>query len=298
MVSVLTALVCLMYSCTSTPISYSNEVLYVDFENLQPPIEVVDDISIITWNIQFGFPDSIEVFSVGSIGGSHAHLDNLCQAIKSVNPTIVGLQEVAINLDKSIVQNQAQYLAECLNMNYAVGQYSSYLNAREPFIRGKKCLTILTKYRIEEISNTEIYSNQPDDRRTVLSTKLADGAGTTITALNIHISSKSTLVDINNQIDACKSIYTEQSEPSILLGDFNLWHTTPQMQNLKQSGLSILAEFEGQDCTFETTQHGSFIDHILIDSSAFMVQNYCLLDSQYWHLSDHKGVMGIVKLKK
>ncbi|MGK0316483.1 MAG: endonuclease/exonuclease/phosphatase family metal-dependent hydrolase [Saprospiraceae bacterium] len=300
-------LLSLMQSCTTSPISYSNEDLYTNFDNLVPSAEMKNEIAILTWNIQFGFADSLEIFDAGA-RGAHEHLDNLCEAIKSMDSAIVGLQELAINLDESIVQDQARYLADCLNMNYAVGQYSSYHNGKEPFVRGVKCLTILTKYEILTISNIEIYSNQPDDRRTVLVANLIDSNNRSLNVLNMHISSKSSSIDLENQLDACTFIYSEQKGPSVFLGDFNISYYSKCLDGLLNSGLFVLGEFEDEECNYgrgwcgSTTSKcnnylGVLIDHILVYTSAFEVNSHCLIDSVYWSLSDHKGVVGKIELR-
>lgn len=212
----------------------------------------------------------------------------LVSAIKSVNPDVVGLQEVNGPL-------QAAEFANALNMNYTyaphgTNDYGSWWG-----------VAILSKFPISNASRYSI-SKGLGNTRSILSAEMRT-FGKITTFINIHKDPHQTQGDaLRRTMQHINNVDT----PVILMGDLNMGPDDHRQQIFSQRLLDSASLVETENAQL-AKQRGTYpgkegayyenrIDYILVDKEGIEVLDAGLIDEQYWNASDHIGYYAIIKL--
>ncbi len=249
-------------------------------------------LSIATFNIKFGFCQSCDPFS-GEIGGDYEQLDRIADLINSLDLDIVSLQEVGLDYDVTIVQNQAEYIANKTNMNFAYGMDRALQNGNNLFVNGFWGNAILSKYEITDLENPTIryidYYNQNHSLKATI--KLDEE--TEIILLNSHFASGSTNQEKNNQISEIKSLINQEIKPYIFTGDLNIPYISganflSQLNQNFNNSIEEISEVERENILISGTFiNGSVLDYIFTDKNSFSIQSGFLAPIETWEISDH-----------
>jgi len=119
----------ILVGCVNSPFSAIQNIRHDD--NYGKDFEG-SEITIMTFNIRAGGGTENLDLSPKYVKATKDKLENLVAAIKSIDPDVVGLQEVR-------GYNQAKYFAEKLNMNFVYGAHGA---------SNWWGLTILSKFKI------------------------------------------------------------------------------------------------------------------------------------------------------
>lgn len=269
--------------------------------------------TFMTYNIQLGFNYYDDPWDRKQIGGTEDNLIQIVEAIKSIDPDVVALQEVAKNRSNAKIKNQIKFLAKKLNMNYAYGDHGEN-DVKGFFHKGRWGNAILSKYRIIAIQNHEIFYKNRWSRRSCLEATIQFSQGS-VTVFSTHFEFSGFESEIKNTLE----LIQKSTNPVVLMGDFNLFTTddrlTPILKRLsdtckevdnenslfvQQYGTIGLPERKVVRCPFcdKPLPFGCRIDHIFISPQIFEVVDVGLLPKKYWKVSDHVAYFAKLKFKK
>jgi len=211
-------------------------------------------------------------------------------AIRSVDPDIVGLQEV-------LGENQAANIAETLNMNYA---YVPHGLEKYGVWWG---VAVLSKFPILHASRQEISSGRGNTRENCIAQ--IDIFGHKWMVVVIH---KDKDQRDGAALYRTMELINKRGDPVVLLGDFNIrpgdkrWSIIrPRLQDTVYQAATSHARYAETRGTYpgKHGEHwGKRIDYILVDKGRFDVLDAGLVDEEYWSASDHIGYYAVVRLKK
>ena len=254
--------------------------------------EFSGELSIATFNIKFGYCQTCDPFST-EIGGSYQQLDRIADLINSLDLDIVSLQEVGLDYDLTIVQNQAEYLAQKTNMNFAYGMARAFQNGNNLFINGFWGNAILSKYEITDLENPKVRYIDYFNQNRALKATIKLNNETEIVILNSHFESGSTDQEKNNQIDRIKSFVNQESIPYIFTGDLNIpfiggTNFISRLDEEFNNSLEEVSQTESEVILSSGTFiNGSVLDYIFTDKSNFDIQSGILAPIESWDISDH-----------
>ena len=210
-------------------------------------------------------------------------------AIGSVDPDIVGLQEV-------LGEEQAATIARALNMNYAyvphgLERYGAWWG-----------VAVLSKFPILHVNRQEISSGRGNTRANCIAR--LDVFGSPWLVVVIH-------KDRDQQDGAAlyrtMEVINRQQGPVLLLGDFNIrpgdWRWSITASRLQDSLYGTTTDKARQVEKRGTwpgkpgRHRGKRIDYILVDKGRFDVLAAGLIDEKYRSASDHLGYYAVVRLR-
>lgn len=268
--------------------------------------------TFMTYNIQMGFDKYGDPWDRKQTGGTENNLMRLVEAIRSVDPDVVALQEVASDRSNTKIKNQIEVLAEKLNMNYAYGAHGK--NTPGGFwSRGIWGNAILSKYKILSIQNHEIFYENEWKRRSCLEATIELPEGLT-TVFSTHFEFE----DIEGHVRNTINLIQKSINPVVLMGDFNLLPEdklmTPILKKLSDTCKEIhnknslfvqqygtMGELRKVQCPWCGKQFAPFvcrIDNIFISPESFKVVDVGLIPKKYWNVSDHVGYFAQLRFKK
>jgi endonuclease/exonuclease/phosphatase family metal-dependent hydrolase len=201
-------------------------------------------------------------------------LPPIVAAIQSIDPDIIGLQEVRGH-------GQARRLAEKLNMNYAYEGHRT--GSSRPSWWG---VAVLSKYPILKAKGIQISSGRGNTKSALISTVDINGQPTVF--FSIHkdrdLKSGSPFKVIMHAVDKIGG-------PIVLIGDFNVHPSDPRLELLKQRFIdtAMAVDTEGAKNARST---GTFwglgrIDYVLVDPQYFAVQDAGIISFKHAGASDH-----------
>lgn len=217
------------------------------------------------------------------------NLKPIAVAIRSIDPDIVGLQEV-------LGEGQAAELGKSLNMNYA------YIPHGDDVFGAWWGVAVLSKYPILKIERHEISSGRGNTRSNLIAD--IDIYGNKVSFISIHKDRDQTEgLALYRTMKRIKSI----SNPVVLIGDLNVWPSderleifTEHMLDTAENAETKTAEFATQRGTYpgeEGDSWGKRIDYILVEKGRFEVLDAGLIEEKYWKASDHLGYYAKLKLQ-
>lgn len=254
--------------------------------------EFSGQLSIATFNIKFGFCQTCDPFS-GEIGGDFEQLDRIADLINSLDLDIVSLQEVGLDYDVSIVQNQAEYIANKTNMNFAYGMDSALQNGNNLFVNGIRGNAILSKYEIIDLENPTLRYIDYYNQNHVLKATIKLDEENEILILTSHFASRGTDQEKNNQINEIRNLVSRESRPYIFTGDLNIPYLggidfISQFNDEFNNSLELISETARDEILNSGTFiNGSVLDYIFTDKTNFSVQSGMLAPYESWDISDH-----------
>jgi len=251
------------------------------------------NLVVMTFNIRVGVGMIKPGTPPHNLKNSPKILDSIAQAIKSVDPDIVGLQEVQ-------GENQAKILAETLSMNYS---YSRHGNNKDASWWG---VAILSKYEIINSKNYTVYSGgqKPWRARTIIecTIKVNDK---NISFFNTHFQHQGDALKKEPK-NAIEKI-SESKNPVILMGDLNMQPDDSNLKPIKDALKDSCEAISNENSNFAKT-NGTFqspndpkydhwrIDYIFYDPKTIRIIDVGLVDKKYWDTSDHIGYFATIEL--
>jgi endonuclease/exonuclease/phosphatase family metal-dependent hydrolase len=244
----------MLFSCKKDEVDYEFRSSY--FRNINT-IAVYDTaLTVMTWNIQCGFPAHLDPWNKADIGGSSAHIDSLAALIRMSGADVVALQEVPLDRTNTVVQKLLDSLAHRLGMNYAFAAHG-YNDAYETGypVRGQWGVAILSRYIIEEIDSREVSYLDVWTRRSTLRAKIRLNADKALNVYSLHHKPMQDYSDLKKTAD----FVHESSIPVIVCGDFNSGPQEPAAYlglstSLPDTLLGIDLIFNSAEFTFQQAQ--------------------------------------------
>ena len=239
-------------------------------------------LTVMTYNIRIGAgTDDYPKKRVRELEYEPEKLQPIVKAIASVDPDIVGLQEVR-------GEGQARRLAKALKMNFAFEWHFT----RRPWWG----VAILSKFKIVKAWGIEISPGPRNIKSIILAT--LDVGGRLVTAVSVHKDK-----DLEDG-DSFKIIMKEVNrikEPVILMGDFNVDPDDWRLGLLKPRFIDTVKAVNTKNAAY--VQHeGTFfasqrrIDYVFINPHRFKVLDVGLIPYEHWEASDHLGYTTRVSL--
>ncbi|MFW5998860.1 MAG: endonuclease/exonuclease/phosphatase family protein [Halanaerobiaceae bacterium] len=222
-----------------------------------------DSLKIMTYNIQHG---------VGM--DNKLNLNRTAGVINSVNPGIIGLNEVDNRLYRSNFKNQMKILSMKLGMNYVSGP-----NLKS--ITGNYGNGILSKYPVKKINNHELPTRNGREPRGLLETEVLIPPSFNLKVFVTHLSLEKE--DRVKQWEWILNYINDLEEPFILMGDFNF------EQNYTNNSNYLLASAETFPSTEPVQKIDMFFSNSLVEKKSYVV------DSQ---ASDHLPLVVEVGVNK
>ena len=238
-------------------------------------------LQLMTYNIRVGAGRDGLLTPVKYLTSSESKLQKIVSAIRSLEPDIIGLQEVRGTA-------QAAFLADSLGMNYV---YLSHEDSRLEW-----GLAVLSRFRIVEYYGKFIRYDEKKPRVALVCTiELPDS---TVTIINVHFH----LGDYDEQIEKTMRLMSNVTGPVILMGDLNLIDPEDGLAPIKMK-LVDTCEVVDTECSQEAREIGTHrfgsqrLDYIFVDPNRFSVLEAGLVPEEYRSASDHIGYFACVRPK-
>jgi endonuclease/exonuclease/phosphatase family metal-dependent hydrolase len=245
--------------------------------------KIIEDscIQLMTYNIRVGAGRDGLLTPVKYLTSSESKLKKIALAISSLDPDIVGLQEVS-------GATQAEFLADSLSMNHV---YLSHEDSRLEW-----GLAVLSRFKITEYHGKIIRSDQKKPRVALVCTvELLDS---TVTIINVHFH----LGDYDEQVEKTFRLMSNVAGPVVLMGDLNLINPDDGLAPIKMK-LVDTCELVDSERSKEAKELGTHrfgskrLDYIFVDPHHFSVLEAGLLPEKHRSASDHIGYFACVTLK-
>jgi endonuclease/exonuclease/phosphatase family metal-dependent hydrolase len=237
-------------------------------------------LTVMTFNIHVGGGSAYPLMNPYEVKATKENLTKVAEAIKSVDPDIIGLQEVR-------GFQQAKFIAKQLNLNYAYVPHRS----------GWWGLAILSKYKISDLISKPISTTGGMGTAQICTVQIE---GKPVIFINLHVSpSHLAMADSSyeEQFDAIMKILANIEGPIILTGDLNRKPWTEEI-NLIKKKLVDTAEASGATNVFTHGKLPVRIDYIFFDPKYFVVIDADVVSEAHWDASDHLAYWARIKLKK
>ena len=241
----------------------------------------VEELKFMTFNIRAGGGIVNPDMSPKNVMATEENLIKLVDAIDSVNPDIVGLQEVR-------GFNQAKFIAEKLDMNFA---YIVHANSNW------WGLALLSKFTIVEIK-TKLINSRPDSRIALMSK--IDVNGKTINVLNVHYA----LENYYGQVKSTMSFIEAEEGPLVLMGDLNRQPYDDELKPIQEKFVDTCNAVKSKDTdevmylgTLSLILFANRIDYIFIDTDYFRTINAGLVPKKHRFSSDHVAYWAKLRIR-
>jgi len=238
-------------------------------------------LTLMTYNIRVGAGRENLLMPVKYLNSSGEKLEKIASAIKSVDPDIIGLQEVKGSA-------QAKSLADALGLNYV---YVSHGDSRLEW-----GLAVLSRFTIAEYQQEVIHHDDKKPRVALVCT--IDLPNSSIAVVNVHYA----LGDYDKQVEKTMRILGDISGPALLMGDLNLIDPEDGLAPIRTEFIDTCEAVDTRGSR-EAKQRGTFrfgskrIDYIFVDPNYFKVLDVGLTAEEHRKASDHLAYFACVTLK-
>lgn len=241
-------------------------------------------LTVMSYNIRVGYGGKDHGVDPYTLSQREENLPPIVAAVHSIDPDIVGLQEVR-------GPGQARRLAEALNMNYAYERHNTG-SSRPSWWGG----AILSKFPIIKAKGIQISSGRGNTKSALICTVDLDGQPTTF--ISVHkdrdLKDGSSFKVIMRMVDKIEG-------PVVLIGDLNMRPHDPRLK-LLQGRFIDTAMAVDTDAAKNARNTGTFygfgrIDYVLVDPQYFVVQDAGIISREHWNASDHLAYYARVTLK-
>jgi endonuclease/exonuclease/phosphatase family metal-dependent hydrolase len=235
-----------------------------------------------TYNIRVGAGRENLLLPVKYLNSSGEKLEKIASAIKSVNPDIIGLQEVRGS-------TQAKFLAAALGFNYV---YVSHGDSRLEW-----GLAVLSRFTILEYQQEIIHHDDKKPRAALVCTININNSS--ITVVNVHYA----LGDYDKQVNETMRIIGYITGPAILMGDLNLIDPEHGLDPIRTEFIDTCEAVDTKGAR-ETKERGTFrfgskrIDYIFVDPDYFTVLDAGLTPEEHREPSDHLAYFACVEVEE
>lgn len=222
------------------------------------------------------------------------NLQRIAEVIRRQEASIVCLQEVdRYYSPRSGFEDQAGAIAAMLEMEHCYGANIDLEPAGPGEQRRQYGLAILSRFPILEYSNTHLPRLDPANEQRGLLKATIEVEGVRLSFYNTHPQ-----VDLrmrNNTEERAAQVRTildqvrQNSDPVILMGDFNARPSSPELAPLSEMLVDAFAERGSTDftCTFSTTRPVVRIDYIFVSPAIQIEQITIPNDPLVASASDH-----------
>jgi endonuclease/exonuclease/phosphatase family metal-dependent hydrolase len=238
-------------------------------------------LTLMTYNIRVGAGRENLLMPVKYLNSSGEKLEKIASAIKSVDPDIIGLQEVKGSA-------QAKSLADALGLNYV---YVSHGDSRLEW-----GLAVLSRFTIAEYQQEVMHHDDKKPRVALVCT--IDLPNSSIAVVNVHYA----LGDYDKQVEKTMRILGDISGPALLMGDLNLIDPEDGLAPIRTEFIDTCEAVDTRGSR-EAKQRGTFrfgskrIDYIFVDPNYFKVLDVGLTAEEHRKASDHLAYFACVTLK-
>jgi len=244
-------------------------------------------------------PIRLKVMSF-NIGFGQRGMDAVAQAIKNEDPDIIGLQEVDVFWsDRSAFMDQAQFLADRLNMFLFYAPIYRLDNPSEPGKPRQFGLAMLSKYPIIEAQNHEI-ARLSTQEATPRITQMPGFPGVTVRVqgrplrfYNTHLDFRPDPAVRTMQVSQMLAIMGSLEQPTLLMGDLNAGPQAHELQPLMQLFLNPTDQKGQSFATFPDSLPNRQIDFILHTRHLKALRSYVPITNA----SDHRPLVTIFELQ-
>jgi endonuclease/exonuclease/phosphatase family metal-dependent hydrolase len=232
-----------------------------------------DVIRVVSYNIKHGRGNDNVV-----------DLDRTAAVLRSLNPDIVGLQEVDDRAKRSGSVAQAEYLGKALGMHHAYGRFMDYQG-------GAYGMAVLTRYPID--STKAVPLPEGNEPHIALRVDVRLPGDRPLTVINVHFDWVGDDTFRFAQAGTLAKHLDTLKTPYILLGDFN---DLPESRTLRlfkeRAGEAVKPE--GDRLTFPSTGPEREIDYIFFaPASAWRAREVRVIDERL--VSDHRPVLAVLE---
>lgn len=246
------------------------------FENRRPgppqPYALTNALSVMSFNIRLGLGQAEPTGDIRHMSWGR-ELDAVIRTIKSTDPDIAGLQEVA-GID------QMRAIAAAVDMNFAFSWHGD--GAGRWWGVG-----VLSKFPISASRRAQISWGSGNTRHIAIAT-LATGI-TQIDVASIH---KDKDLKDGSSILYILEALADTRTPTLLIGDFNMVPDDKRLNPLAGRFVDTAAVVDTASARKARTR-GTFvtskrrIDYVFADKAHFVVSDAGLVPEGDWHASDH-----------
>lgn len=211
-------------------------------------------MKIMSYNIQHG---------VGM--DEQLNLKRIATVIQDAGAAIIGLQEVdRFYGNRSQFQDQVKTLAKLLDFDYCYGANLQEKSDHRDFQVSEYGIAILSQYPIESDHHI-LLESFGEEQRGVLNATISIG-NQTMSIYNTHLGLDTR--SRQSQVNELVSIIKAETDPCILLGDFNAHPNSKEILSLiMQSGLTESFQNVQDAHTFPSNKPKEKIDYIFISST-------------------------------
>lgn len=224
---------------------------------------------VMTFNIRVGHGGDDPDMNPWDLRKRAKNLPPIIEAIHSVDPDIVGLQEV-------YKAGQARQIANALGMEY---EYAPHPGKGDWW-----GLALLSKHPIQSCKQNSIGGT-----RGIMVCRVSI-AGRPFTVVNIH---KNPSIKDGSSTNAIMRIVGNAMPPIVLIGDFNISPVDARYISITSdyADTAVVADTEtARSALIEGTfASGDRIDYILVDEQSFLTEDAGVTTEEHWAASDHLG---------
>ena len=250
-----------------------------------PRITAANPLTVMSFNIRLGLGQADPRGSIYHMNWGR-ELDGVIEAIRSVDPDIVGLQEVA-GIDQMVK------IAKALNMNYAFEWHDTGSN-REPWWG----VGILSKFKILSSKGVQISSGTGNKKHIVIAT--VDAGDRDLMFVSVHkdkdLYDGSSITNILANVENAKM-------PVVLIGDFNITPGDGRLDPITERFLDTAEAVNTENTkwvhglgTFDRS--GKRIDYVFAEKAHFKVIDAGLAPAEHRRASDHFGYFTKLNFKR
>ena len=242
------------------------------------------ELTVMSYNIRVGYGGRDHGINPYTLTKREENLAPIVAAIQSIDPDIIGLQEVRGS-------GQARRLAKALNMNYAYAWHET--DDERPRWWG---VAVLSKYPIVKSKRIQITSEKGRTRSALLST--TDIGDQSATFISIHTARDR---DDHSSFEGIMSAVKSIEHPVVLIGDLNMNPDDHRLELLQprfiDSAVAVNTESAHKARTTGTYPDAGRIDYVLVDSRYFEVRDAGIISREHWDASDHLAYYARIVLK-
>ena len=243
---------------------------------------------LLTYNIRMGSGSAFPEKQGYDISTSQAKLDALAQAIRSVEPDIVALQEVRGS-------KQAEALAQRLKFTSVYSSHGSSYSL-DFFEWG---LAFLCRYKIQQTTSRSIHfdaTSRVGRLGLIVDVTLAD---VPVRFINVHLHH----ADLSDQVQNILKLLAQKHPQPVLMGDFNCVPENPVLAPLQHKLGDTCLEAETKGAA-EALSRGTLlwersrVDYIFADPAGFDIADAGLIPEIHHSASDHLGYFAHLEPKR
>jgi endonuclease/exonuclease/phosphatase family metal-dependent hydrolase len=234
--------------------------------------------TVLTYNIRVGYGGKDPGVNPWELRRAKKKLNPIIRAIASVDPDIVGLQEV-------LGEGQARQIAKRLNLNFAYAAHPG---------RGWWGLAVLSKFPI-----TDCLSRPGSAGRIVLVCEI-EVHDRRVTFVDVHKNLEKTKSSVSSIMTAINSI----DPPLIVMGDFNIAPYDERNLLVKERLADTLYGIRTESAA-NVRRRGTFvtarnyrIDYVFTDKQNFKVEDVGLIAGVHDNASDHIGYWAQISFER